>query len=358
MDESTFKTEVDFKVYSKPVIGNITALREIFLSEAPFVNQSNKLFWRKWIESKEFVAMLTAAAAHVQSCINESGCVQIDKLNDLMDSELIHEMASNLADMFFLQKPRDRNIFFLRLPEILSFMITNSLTTWNPKHHRVYNSIKFRELILDFLNELISGIRPTECRRNCEWIFAEANDSQILTSNSNASESSSKDAIAKRCGGNLNRLASVQSTYTIGHSPLINSYLGLGASSHDTNCIKLTLCHLPARPLICLNGEYSLKSVREKLTTGDIVHRSISEGQKRRKELKKEFGLSQTNLKLERHQLRLALKTNLAVLDKKPVSNKRLVAAMAASAMGSSDSLSGGAYSLGGGGASLDQPSS
>ena len=339
-DTSFFKTEVAFdeqqRISSKPaIVSNMVALRETFLSEAPFVNQSNKLFWKKWIDSPEYINMLSSSFSFVQNCISDTGCVFLDKLNDIQNSDLALEMASNLADMFFLQRPRDRDLFFNRLPELLCFMIANNLTTWNPKHQRLHNSCRFRELLLDFLNELITGIRPTDCRKNREWIFADANEAQIMTSNSNPRPSATSEAVHRRAGGNIARLASVQSTCVIGHSPLINAYLGVNGDPSnrlDRNCLKLTLCHLPTRPLSCLTEDNvsSMKNVREKKITGDIIKETIRLGRSRRLELHRSSLDARVTLQHDRQLLRQHLRTNLAVLDKKPVSNKRLVAAMAA----------------------------
>ena len=362
MDEpaSTFKTEVDFKEVraAKPVIlGNLVALRETFLSEAPFVNRSNKLFWNKWIECNEFVSMMSSAFQFVQNCISESGSVSLDKLNDITHSPSISAMSNNLADMFFLQNPRARDMFFNRLPEILCFMVLTALQISNPKNHRLFNSSRFRELLLDLFNELLCGMRPTDSRRNSEWLFEDTNDSQIMTSNSNMSMSLSQEALQRRSGGNLNKLASAQSTYTIGHSPLIGSHLGVQSQKHPIqNTLKLTLCHLPNRPLICLSDGDMLKNVRERKISQDIILSTVHGGQARRIELKKDYIHSKATLRQDKSNLRESLKINLAVLDNVPVSNKRLVAAALASS--SSASVSSGGVGVGGTGLGIAAGSS
>jgi hypothetical protein len=355
----TFKTEVDFRDRdrtgegvsaaggasrsytnannNKPVIANIVALRETFLSEAPFVNRSNKIFWSKWIECKEYVAMLSSAILFVQQCISEGGTVNLDKLNDITNSSQIADMSSNLADMFFLQNPRERDVFFNRLPEVLCFMIIHSLHIWNGRNYRVYNSVRFRELLLDFLNELICGLRPTDSKRNSQWIFQDAVDTLIGTSSVNATLSTSQESLQRRTGGNLSKLASAQSTYTIGHSPLISAHLGVQTQKHPLqNCVKLTLCHLPTRPLMCLTDSDLLKNVRERKITADMIKSTMLNSQIRKTELRRSFHGIKTAIKQDKLMFRESLKTNLAVLDNIPVSNKRLMAAaMAGSSTGS-----------------------
>jgi hypothetical protein len=76
---NTFKTEVSIKtketnfITPSPAPLNVIALRETFLAEAPFINLSNRLFWRKWIDSKEYVEILTSSYKFVQSCVTETG---------------------------------------------------------------------------------------------------------------------------------------------------------------------------------------------------------------------------------------------------------------------------------------------
>jgi hypothetical protein len=353
---ATFKTEVDFKEVSrpivsapagvassstaKPVIANLVALRETFLAEAPFVNRSNKLFWSKWIECKEYVQMLSSAIVYVQQCISEGGTVNLDKLNDITDSSHVVDMSSNLADMFFLQNPRERDVFFNRLPEVLCFMIVHSLHIWNGRNYRVYNSGRFRELLLDFLNELICGLRPTDSKRNSQWIFQDAVDTHIATTSLNTSLSSSQEALQRRTGGNLSKLASAQSTYTIGHSPLISAHLGVQTQKHPLqNCVKLTLCHMPTRPLMCLTDSDLLKNVRERKITADMIKSTMLNSQLRKTELKRSYLQTKAAIKADKTLFRKSLKTTLDVLDNKPVSNKRLLAAMSSNAsVGSANS--------------------
>lgn len=346
----TFKTEVEFKdatrtQISKPVIANLVALRETFLSEAPFVNRSNKLFWSKWIESKEYVQLLSSAIVFVQQSISEGGTVNLDKLNDITNSPHIVDMSSNLADMFFLQNPRERDIFFNRLPEVLCFMIIHSLHIWNGRNYRVYNSLRFRELLLDFLNELICGLRPTDSKHNSQWIFLDAVDTHIVTSSVNATLSASQETLQRRTNGNLSKLASAQSTYTIGHSPLISAHLGVQTQKHPLqNSVKLTLCHLPSRPLMRLTDSDLLKNVRERKITADMIKSTILNSQLRKAELRRSYLHTRNAIKTEKAMFRESLRTELAVLDKVPVSNKRLVAAAMARSTISSTS---GAPALG-----------
>lgn len=95
-----------------PMVISQAALRETLFVEAPFVTKNNKAFWRKMLDSKIFYNILAASYTFIVQCIAENGNVILDKLNDIQDSYLIHNIASNVTEMFFTFKRLDRDLFF------------------------------------------------------------------------------------------------------------------------------------------------------------------------------------------------------------------------------------------------------
>ena len=53
-----------------------------------------------------------------------------------------------------------------KLPEVCTYLIINCLIATIPKHVKLYNTVKFREYLLDYFSELFTGIRITNSRMN------------------------------------------------------------------------------------------------------------------------------------------------------------------------------------------------
>jgi len=51
---------------------NFVALRETVLAEATFINPNNKSFWKKWIDSPQFNAILAALVIQAMDCLDGS----------------------------------------------------------------------------------------------------------------------------------------------------------------------------------------------------------------------------------------------------------------------------------------------
>lgn len=150
-----------------PASINLIALRESLLSEAPFVTKGNKAFWRRMIDDACFQSILAASFRVILNSISDIGCVNITKLFDVESDSVepfISTMAVNISNIIFANKLRERDIFFSKLPEILTFMVIEALHTSTPKHYRVYNSARFREILLDWSSEIVGGIRLSRCR--------------------------------------------------------------------------------------------------------------------------------------------------------------------------------------------------
>lgn len=202
----TFKTAVDLtmnsfgttsqrstmmnesELYKLPPVVNFVALRETFLSEAPFVKRTNRMFWKKWIDSKQYSNSLALCLRFITGCISDNGSVNIGKLYQVDNNLLIDRLSSNISEMLTLERDylhhsSAHDILFSRLPEVLAYMIINSLLTSLPKLARVYYSGQFRELLLDWLNEIVGGIRITNPRKDREWLFTDATDMGVALVN-------------------------------------------------------------------------------------------------------------------------------------------------------------------------------
>eukprot|EP00981_Chlorochromonas_danica_P011641 scaffold4174_cov182-Ochromonas_danica.AAC.1 len=172
-------------IYRLPPVVNFVALRETFLSEAPFVKRSNRLFWKKWIDSRQYSQALALSLLFITNCISENGAVHLDRLYQIENSLLIEKMAGNISEMLtldrdLLHQSHAHDLLFTRLPEVFAYMILNSLLASLPKLARVYYTGQFREILLDWLDEVIGGLRKTDCRRDRDWLFADCTKNNVV----------------------------------------------------------------------------------------------------------------------------------------------------------------------------------
>jgi hypothetical protein len=160
---------------------NHIALRESFLSEAPFVVTTNRPFWRKMIDNVHFQDMLTYTYYFISSCISETTVVDTVKLASAKETSYIKEITTDLAQLYMTIPLKERDMFLPKCPEILAYLLVNAMRTAIPKHHRLMGMCQFREILLDWCTELIAGLRLTNCRLNREWFFSDAIEGPILT---------------------------------------------------------------------------------------------------------------------------------------------------------------------------------
>lgn len=98
----------------------------------------------------------------------------------------MEQVSMCIAEMLVMERKRfsrSHDMLFIKLPELLCYMLVNSLHSCNPRQSRVFNSIKFRELLLDWLSELIGGIRMTNCQSERQWLFCDTIDTPISFNN-------------------------------------------------------------------------------------------------------------------------------------------------------------------------------
>lgn len=253
---------------------NIVALRESFLSEAPFITRTNKSNWRKWLGTKEYQAIMSTLYHYTVSAISENGHINADRFNVICDSPLVSLISTSMAKLIFDLTVLERDALFVKLPEVLTFMIVSALHSSLPRHHRVYNSVKFRTLLLDWFAELICGIRPCNLKSSREWIFADAIETSVIVVDSSSSKllldtighknkvklDTMKQSTYK---GALLDVNSSRTSYALGYSPLISSYMNSfdndfnktvdpeeKPKKYDPNILKITLTHPPVRPLL------------------------------------------------------------------------------------------------------------
>lgn len=167
-----------------PEVVNFVAIRESCLSEAPFVSKANRKIWKKCIDSSAYVTIFASTLKILMECISESGSVNQAILYDTTGYRLLYEkMSVCMSEMLVTEKkssPRQLDNLVRRLPELLCYMIVNSLHSCLPRQGRVFNIGKFRELLLDWLTELICGLRLTNPRADRYWLFSDTNDTPIV----------------------------------------------------------------------------------------------------------------------------------------------------------------------------------
>ena len=152
-----------------PAAINGIALRESFLSEAPFILSSNRSFWRKMIDNQNFQEILCHTYYFISSCISETSVVDLIKLSEARQSEYIKDIPGTLAQLYLTISLKDRDIFLPRFPEVLSYLLIHAIRTTNSKLHRLLSMAQFREILLDWCTELLSGIRLTNCRFDMQY---------------------------------------------------------------------------------------------------------------------------------------------------------------------------------------------
>jgi len=297
---------------------NVVAVRETLLSEAPFVNRGNKSFWRRMMDNEQFVSMFTAGFQHIVDCVSDNGKVHTDKLCDLEGSEMVELMGHNLAEYYFGFSRGERDIFLPKLPELLCFMIINALQAAVPKHQRIFNSFKFREIILDWALELVGGIRPVSTRAGRDWFFQDATEVPVMTSNTSSSfQTTMMDTLAQRV--TTLPLNSVGCQYSLDHSPLVGRYIEKNnpslAASTARNVLHVSMSHAPQRPLLSLQaGLVKTLKFREKKVDTDLVRGYRREAALKRGQILKEHALNRTTLNEDLGKLRTGMRAEIAAL--------------------------------------------
>ena len=297
---------------------NVVAVRETLLSEAPFVTRGNKAFWRRMMDNDQFVTMFSAGFHHCLECVSDHGKVLTEKLCDLDNSEMMDLMGHNLAEIYFGYSRGERDVFLPKLPELLCFMIVNALQAASPKNQRIFNSFKFRELLLDWATELVGGLRIVSTRAGREWFFQDAVEVPLMTSNVvSAHQTAMAETLAQRV--TTLPLNSVGCRYHLDHSPLVARYIEKNnpslAAATAKNVLNVTMSHEPQRPLLSLQpGLVKTLKFREKKVDSDLVSGYRREATLKRSQILKEYALSKSQLNEDIGKLRTGMRAEIAML--------------------------------------------
>ena len=367
--DDTFKTGFDLEYNATdrelklPNVVNFVALRETFLSEAPFINIKNRYFWKKWIDSKQYVNVFAASLSFISDCFNENGSLNMNRMNDVNGNFYIEQMATSISEMILMNKSRNKNsydLLFRKLPELLCYMIVNSLQSCFPRHSRIHNSKRFREILLDWIGEMIGGMRMTDCRKDRDWLFADANEAAVMIDNygyetrhedlnSTGSPNSRKRSSTLRSAGAnvlnrtdststmnkssslpaLNSLSSAVSRYHIKNSPLIDIYLNVGRSEpylcqHSS---YVNLSHIPNRPVTTIKTDGLVREgkFREKKILDDQLKQSMKLSSQNRKSILNLQDKTKRSTADEMRRLRQSYKLQMSMLGSGKATNKQLL---------------------------------
>lgn len=355
--DGTFKTGLNYSTpdlasdndVKLPNVVNFVALRETFLSEAPFVSRNNRSFWKKWIDSKQYINVLAATLFVASDCIGENGGLDLEKLYTIKNNVTIEKMSINIAEMMVMNKSRYSNshdTLFRRLPELLCYMVVNALQSSNPRHARVYNSSRFRVILLDWIGELIGGLRLTDCRKDREWLFSDATDYTItinrpppvryptqLRSLKRNKELGGTAVLASR-SQSVEHLSTAISHFSIENSPLINLYMNLGKSKKEPkhvcpNAISINMTHVPGRPLMNLKEECMEVegAFRERKFVDGQLAKTLKQSKVLRSKLLAEHEYQRKLMMQDIQKIRESYRIQLSILNNKQVSNKQILAA-------------------------------
>ena len=203
--------------YRLPASISYVSLRESFVSEAPFVKRSNAQFWRKVIDSSNFQRILASNYHNIVNCISEIGTFNVDLLYRFEGNPAITLMSESFSEIYFSFTLKERDTLMPKLPEVCLYLLINCLSSSHPKHNRIYSTIKFREILLDYFSELFTGIRLSNSRINRDWLFDHAVDMPLVTYSSE--DQKGNDPRAKVLHDPSKGPA--KSTYKIINSPLV-----------------------------------------------------------------------------------------------------------------------------------------
>lgn len=313
---------------------DVVAIRETLLSEAPFVSRGSRAFWRRMMDTPEFVGTITNMYHHILGVISDSGVVHMDKLDDINDSSLIETMSNHFANIYFGLSQHERDIFLPKLPELLIFMVINALQAALPKHQRLYMSVKFREILLDWTGELFNGMRGSSSKVGRDWLFEDCNDAQVMTAvHSNQYLSSLNGTLTRKKKLAICPISTARSYYNFDHSPLVRMYIARNnpGALQIKNKLRVTLSHYPERPLVTLQeGLRKTVRLRERYTDDRRVKRTIKRGKDTRKELMEGYEKARSGYKRDTHRIREALKYKMAELSGKTLSEKEKYAMQSA----------------------------
>lgn len=316
-----YEAGVDRNDLKLPNSVNFVALRETVLAEAPFVKRHNKAFWKKWIDSKQFINILAASQQFIADSLGDTGILNLAKIRNIADNKTVASMSMNVAELILLSKPKygnSQDTLFLRLPEMICFMTVSCLQSSIPKFARIFNSVKFREVLLDWLVEVLGGMRITDTKKDKEWIFAEAVETTIIILDPDKARSIDMDAANKEAESpkidspekKYTHLSGAVSKYSLEHSPIMDVYLNLGRSSSGPHVcatpVKTYLSNQPLKPINTIrpNALIMQGAYRERKVLPEAYRKNIKDTLTVQKNLSTTHAKAKTSLQRDMKKLK------------------------------------------------------
>lgn len=292
---------------------------------------------------------MSCAYKHLASAISENNHFNVDVLYEVNKTPMMRLMAANMTNIIFEFPRHERDTFFAKLPEILTYMVISALHSSVPKHHRLYNSVRFRSIVIDWACELTTGIRPVNTRANKDWLYADATDSHI-TVHDNLSVDAFEKSVGRRNrlrqeamaqpaykGQPVLEISSAKTSYYLDKSPLVSTYIAMhrddfvpGKTTNlnvfDKNALTITLSHSPHRPLLTSLQASNITGhgkCRERKTDNNFERKEMRRTQRNRKKIMDDLKTNKTNFYKEVEVMREQLKSSILTL-KKDYKVKRL----------------------------------
>lgn len=301
---------VQSKQLRLPSVINLVALKESLLSEAPFIVEGNKSFWRRMLNNKNFHEILCYTYYFIASCISDMAVVDLEKLANAKQAEYIKELPVHLTTMHMTISLKERDALFNRFPEALTYLLLNAMRVAVPKHARLYGVSSFREILLGWCTEIIYGMRLTNTRVGREWLFRDAIDGLIMTNpptEYNPNVSAPTGCVKRRI--------------EIKNSPLVEMFISPMKLPSTEKPLILTLSEIPSKDLVTLmedDGRRShiAKVVKKRMDVVDhnTVNETLSRVNKSRRNRLDTLRRSKTDLMRDMSKMRESLSLDLLIL--------------------------------------------
>ena len=235
-------------------------------------------------------------------------------------------------------------------------MTVNSLQSSIPRLNRTFNSVRFREILLDWMVELFGGVKVNEFSKNKTWLFSDAIETTILVVEELAeNQLTAKPPVPKENTLEAMRDPSANLSYALSkisleHSPIMNVYfnLGRGDSPHSHICpapFKAYLSHSPLRPFTTMRPECIISEgkFREKKILHDQVVTTLRATSGLQKELHSQFVTNKRSLMSDVKKIRESTAIQLNLLEKTKTTQKDILSAAVAASESSKFQKAGAA---------------
>jgi len=299
----------------------------------------------------------------------DNGHLNVSKLSIRKENPVMEKLSISVAELIMKSKPKHGNSqdmlflrssirflfdlrchnflfqYFIRLPEILCFMTVNSMQSCIPRLNRIFNSVRFREILLDWMVEILGGVKVNEFSKNKHWLFANAIETSIIVVHENASHQlnlkppTPKENSPEALQDPSANLSYALSKYSLEHSPIMDVYFNLNRTANTSHVcptpFKVYLSHSPLRPFTTMRPEtlVSEGKFREKKILHENVRSALKATSVVQNNLHSQFVANKRSMVSDVQKIRDSLKIQLSVLDKtKSVTQKDILSAAVAAA--------------------------